>query len=180
MLFLAACVCIGWSCKRVQRGNQFRAIPLPRALLLKNFRVGRGNQSACAQWLTEMARDLLAPIPFREVFVILALFLPQLTFVDEAATKKELWSSPTVRKFGSVVDVTPTAARLQGMHEYRRGFPAWSQSAIFCPAHFQSWNYEQLASSPSSTVHMDSQAGKAYRQFWRSTVATSCTPVDQL
>ena len=28
-LFLAACVCIGWSCKRVQRGNQFRAIPLP-------------------------------------------------------------------------------------------------------------------------------------------------------
>ena len=47
-----------------------------------------------------MARDLLAQIPFREVFVILALFLPQLTFVDEAATKKELWSSPTVRKFG--------------------------------------------------------------------------------
>ena len=40
-----------------------------------------------------MARDLLAPIPFREVFVILALFLPQLTFVDEAATKKELWYS---------------------------------------------------------------------------------------
>ena len=32
-----------------------------------------------------MARDLLAPIPFREVFVILALFLPQLSFVDEAS-----------------------------------------------------------------------------------------------
>ena len=94
------------------------------ALLLENFRVGRGNQSACAQWLTEMARDLLAPIPFREVFVILALFLPQLTFVDEAATKKELWSSPTVRKFGLVVDVTPTATGLQGMHEYRIAFPA--------------------------------------------------------
>ena len=56
-----------------------------------------------------MARDLLAPIPFREVFVILALFLPQLTFVDEATTRQELWSSPTVRKFGLVVDVTPTA-----------------------------------------------------------------------
>ena len=46
-----------------------------------------------------MARDILAQIPFREVFVILALFLPQLTFVD-AATKKELCSSATVRKFG--------------------------------------------------------------------------------
>ena len=30
MLFLATCVCIGWSCKCVQWGNQFRAIPLPR------------------------------------------------------------------------------------------------------------------------------------------------------
>ena len=47
-----------------------------QALLLENFRVGKGNPSACAQWLTEMARNLLAPIPFREVFVILALFLP--------------------------------------------------------------------------------------------------------
>ena len=74
-------------------GQQIDSMEEARALLLKNFRVGRGNQSACAQWLTEMARDLLAPIPFREVFVILALFLPQLTFVDEAATKKELWYS---------------------------------------------------------------------------------------
>ena len=122
-------------------GQQIDSMEEAHALLLKNFRVGRGNQSACAQWLTEMARDLLAPIPFREVFVILALFLPQLTFVDEAATKKELWSSPTVRKFGLVVDVTPTATGLQGMHEYRIAFPAGSQSAIFCPAHFQSCNY---------------------------------------
>ena len=149
--------------QRCVAGQQIDSMEEAHALLLKNFRVGRGNQSACAQWLTEMARDLLAPIPFREVFVILALFLPQLTFVDEAATKKELWSSPTVRKVGLVVDVTPTATGLQGMHEYRIAFPAWSQSAIFCPAHFQSCNYEQLASSPSSTVHMGSQAGKAYR-----------------
>ena len=149
--------------QRCVAGQQIDSMEEAHALLLKNFRVGKGNLSACAQWLTEMARDLLAPIPFREVFVILALFLPQLTFVDEAATKKDLWSSPTVRKFGLVVDVTPTATGLQGMHEYRIAFPAWSQSAIFCPAHFQSCNYEQLASSPSSTVHMGSQAGKAYR-----------------
>ena len=113
-------------------GQQIDSMEEAHALLLKNFRIGRGNQSACAQWLTEMARDLLAQIPFREVFVILALFLPQLTFVDEATTKKELWSSPTVRKFGLVVDVTPTA--LQGMHEHRIAFPSWSQSAIFCAA----------------------------------------------
>ena len=82
-----------------------------------------------------MARDLLAPILFREVFVILALFLPQLTFVDEASARQDLWSSPTVRKHGLVVDITPTAARLQGMHEYRIAFPSQSQAAIFCPAH---------------------------------------------
>ena len=144
-------------------GQPIASMEEAQALLLKNFRVGKGNQSACAQWLTEMARDLLAPIPFREVFVILALFLPQLTFVDEATTRQELWSSPTVRKFGLVVEVTPTATGLQGMHEYRIAFPSGSQTAIFCPAHFQSCNFEQLASSPSSTVHMGSQAGKAYR-----------------
>ena len=144
-------------------GQPIASMEEAQALLLKNFRVGKGNQSACAQWLTEMARDLLAPIPFREVFVILALFLPQLTFVDEATTRQELWSSPTVRKFGLVVEVTPTATGLQGMREYRIAFPSGSQTAIFCPAHFQSCNFEQLASSPSSTVHMGSQAGKAYR-----------------
>ena len=92
-------------------GQQIASMEEAQALLLKNFRVGKGNPSACAQWLTEMARDLLAPIPFREVFVILALFLPQLTFVDEATTRQELWSSPTVRKYGLVVDVTPTATK---------------------------------------------------------------------
>ena len=90
-------------------GQPIASMEEAQELLLKNFRVGKGTQSACAQWLTEMARDLLAPIPFREVFVILALFLPQLTFVDKATTRQELWSSPTVRKFGLVVDVAPTA-----------------------------------------------------------------------
>ena len=144
-------------------GQLIASMEEAQALLLKNFQVGKGNQSACAQWLTEMARDLLAPIPFREVFVILALFLPQLTFVDEATTRQELWSSPTVRKFGPVVEVTPTATGLQGMHEYRIAFPSRSQTAIFCLAHFQSCNFEQPASSPSSTVHVGSQAEKAHR-----------------
>ena len=103
------------------------------------------------------------PLGTDPVFVILALFLPQLTFVEEATTRQELWSSPTVRKFGLFVDITPTATGLQGMREYRIAFPSWSQTAIFCPAHFQSCNFDQLASSPSSTVHMGSQAGKAYR-----------------
>ena len=93
--------------------------------------------------------------------VIPALFLPQLTFVEEATTKQELWSSPTVRKFGLFVDITPTATGLQGKH--RIAFPSWSQMAIFCPAHFQSCNFDQPASSPSSSVHLGSQAGKAYR-----------------
>ena len=110
-----------------------------------------------------MARDLLAPIPFCEVFVILALFLPQLAFVDGASARQDLWSSPTVRKYGLLVDITPTAAGLQGMHEYRIAFPSWSQAAIFCPAHLQSLDYEQLANSSSNAVHMGCQVGKAYR-----------------
>ena len=110
-----------------------------------------------------MARDLLAPIPFREVFVILALFLPQLSFVDEASARRDLWSSPTVRKHGLVVDITPTAAGLQGMHEYRIAFPAGSQAATFCPAHLQSQDFGQLATNSSNAVHMGCQVGKAYR-----------------
>ena len=34
------------------------------ALLLRNFRVGGGQKDACAQWLTDVTRALLAPIPF--------------------------------------------------------------------------------------------------------------------
>ena len=67
-----------------------------QALLLRNFRVGGGKEDACATWLTEMTRALLAPIPFREVFVILALFLPQLTFVEGAKLASRLWASPSI------------------------------------------------------------------------------------
>ena len=35
-----------------------------QALLLRNFRVGGGQKDACAQWLTDVTRALLAPIPF--------------------------------------------------------------------------------------------------------------------
>ena len=68
-------------------GQEIASMEEAQALLLRNFRVGKDNQSACAQWLTDMAKNLLAPIPFREVFVILALFLPQLTFLDGARRK---------------------------------------------------------------------------------------------
>ena len=98
--------------QRCVAGQQIASMEEAQALLLKNFRVGKEQPSECAQWLTKMARDLLAPIPFREVFVILALFLPQLSFVDDASARQDLWSSPTVRKHGLVVDITPTAAGL--------------------------------------------------------------------
>ena len=148
--------------KRVA-GQRKASMEEAQALLLKNFRVGKDKQSACAQWLTEMARNLLAPIPFREVFVILALFLPQLTFLDGASARQDLWSSPTVQKHGLHVDITPTAAGLQGMHEYRIAFPSWSKAAVFCPAQFQHLDYEHLANSSSNAVHMGCQVGKAYR-----------------
>ena len=105
------------------------------------------------------------------MFVILALFLPQLTFVDEASAR-HLWSSPTVRKHGLVVDITPTAG-LQGMHEYCIAFPTWSHAAIFCPAHLQSLDFEQLATSSSNAVHVGCQVGKAYRLVLQNDVTGS-------
>ena len=144
-------------------GQKIASMEEAQALLLRNFRVGKDKQNACAKWLTDMARNLLAPIPFREVFVILALFLPQLTFLDGASTQKDLWASPTVQKHGLQVDITPTAAGLQGMHEYRMAFPSLSQAAVFCPAQFEHHDFEQLANSSSNAVHMGCQVGKAYR-----------------
>ena len=51
-------------------GQTITSMEEAQALLLRNFQVGKGNNSECANWLTEMARDMLAPIPFREFFVI--------------------------------------------------------------------------------------------------------------
>ena len=44
-------------------------------------------------------------------------------------------------------------------------FLSWSQMAIFCPAHFQSCNFDQLASSPSSARRL----GRPIDWFCRST-----------
>ena len=144
-------------------GQKIASMEEAQALLLRNFRVGKDNQSACAKWPTDMAKNLLAPIPFREVFVILALFLPQLPFLDGASAQKSLWASPTVQKHGLQVDITPTAAGLQGMREYRVVFPPWSQAAVFCPAHLHHYDFEQLANSSSNEVHMGCQVEKAFR-----------------
>ena len=144
-------------------GQEIASTEEAQSLLLRNFRVGKGNQSACARWLTDMAKDLLAPIPFREVFVILALFLPQLTFLDGARTQQSLWASPEVKQRGLQVDITPTAAGLQGMRKYRVVFPPWSTVAVFCPAHLQHLPFDQLAERNSNEVHMGCQVGKAYR-----------------
>ena len=55
------CLCC---CKAVWQDSKLSSMEEAQALLLKNFAeklwVGKGNPSACAQWLTEMARDQLA------------------------------------------------------------------------------------------------------------------------
>ena len=66
------------------------------------------------------------------------------------------------QKYGLQVDITPTAAGLQGMHEYRVAFPSWSQAAVFCPAHLQHHDFEQLVNSSSNDVRMGCQVEKAY------------------
>ena len=106
-----------------------------QALLLRNFRVGGAQQSDCADWLTAVTRDLLAPIPFREVFVILALFLPQLPFAEGARVDNQLWSSPMIQQVATEVQVTPVAQGLRGMNEYRIAFPAHSRACVLSLRH---------------------------------------------
>lgn len=79
-----------------------------QTLLLRNFRVGKEENNECARWLTDMARTMLKPIPFREVFVILALFLPQLSFTESVKASHRLWSSPAVLQRETYVQVTPS------------------------------------------------------------------------
>ena len=86
-----------------------------QALLLCNFRVGSSEPNACEQWLTEVTRDLFKPIPFREVFVILALFLPQLTFAEGAKLDCKLWYSPATILSLAEVGTTVSADHLLQM-----------------------------------------------------------------
>ena len=134
-----------------------------QALLLRNFRVGGAQESECTKWLTAVARDLLRPIPFREVFVILALFLPQLPFAEGAQLATHLWTSPVVRRQDTIVQVTPVAQGLRDMDEYRIAFPAHSGASIFCAQEPTEQQYRQLFSMPSDKVHVGCQVGKVYR-----------------
>ena len=138
-----------------------------QALLLRNFRVGGNQPSACAKWLTTVTRALFEPIPFREVFVILALFLPQLTFAEGAKLDSKLWYSPAISSEESVIYITPTAQGLQGMHENKIVFPPHSQAAAFVSPDQAGGSWEALAALPSERIHIGSQVGRVYRLVLR-------------
>ena len=126
-----------------------------------------GTSIHCAQWLTEVTRALFRPIPFREVFVILALFLPQLTFADGAKLDGKLWYSPAISKDASTIHVTPLAQGLQGMREYKTAFAAHSRAAAFVSPDQPMYNFESLATLPSDQIHIGSQVGRVYRLVLR-------------
>ena len=86
----------------------------------------------------------LLQIPFREVFVILALFLPQLPFAEGAKLDGRLWSSPAIRRDVNEVQITPIAQFLQGMHEYKIAFAAHSRAAAFVSPELQNCSFEHL------------------------------------
>ena len=130
-----------------------------QALLLCNFRVGSSEPDACEQWLTEVTRDLFEPIPFREVFVILALFLPQLTFAEGAKLECKLWYSPVISNELTMIHVTPIAQGLQGMHEYKIAFPHNSRAAAFVSPEQPVQNFDSLATLSSEQIHIGSQVG---------------------
>ena len=137
------------------------------ASLLCNFRVGGSQPNACAQWLTEVTRALFKPIPFREVFVILALFLPQLTFAEGAKLGGKLWYSPAISSEVSMIHVTPIAQGLQGMHEYKIAFAARSRAAAFVSPEQPVHSFESLATLHSEHIHIGSQVGRVYRLVLR-------------
>ena len=134
-----------------------------QALLLRNFRVGGSQPGECALWLTEVTRALFQPIPFREVFVILALFLPQLTFVEGAKLDSQLWYSPAIRSEESTIYVTPMAQGLRGMHEYKIAFSSLSRAAAFVAPEQPVCSWDMLAALPSDHIHIGSQVGRVYR-----------------
>ena len=145
----------------------FSSLAEAQALLLCNFRVGSSEPNACEQWLTEVTRDLFKPIPFREVFVILALFLPQLTFPEGAKLDCKLWYSPAISNELTTVHVTPIAQGLQGMHEYKIAFAPNSRAAAFVSPEQPAQNFESLATLPSEQIHIGSQVGRVYRLVLR-------------
>ena len=103
--------------------------------------VGRGDNDQCAgslKWLVTFS----PPIPFREVFVILALFLPQL-FTEGARTSHCLWSSPEVQRNEYYVQIL-----VQGMHEFHITFPNWSNAAAFCLPPLHGLEFGQLTQRP--------------------------------
>ena len=143
--------------------QQITSMAEAQALLLRNFRVGGAQQCDCADWLTAVTRDLLASIPLREVFVILALFLPQLPFAEGARVDNQLWSSPVIQQMATEVQVTPVAQGLRGMNEYRIAFPAHSRAAAFCSPDTTVQQLNHLASIPPEKIRIGCQVGKVYR-----------------
>ena len=136
-----------------------------QAILLRNFREGGSKPDACAKWLTEVTRALFKPIPFREVFVILALFLPH--FAEGAKLDSKLWYSPAISSEESLIHVTPLAQGLQGMHEYKIAFTAHSRAAAFVSPEQPVHSFESLATLPSEHIHIGSQVGRVYRLVLR-------------
>ena len=62
-----------------------------------------------------------------------------------------------------MIYVTPTAQGLQGMHEYRIGFPSHSRVAAFVSPDQEVCSWETLAALPSEHIHIGSQVGRVYR-----------------
>ena len=145
----------------------FSSMVEAQAILLRSFRVGGSKPDTCAQWLTEVTRALFKPIPFREVFVILALFLPQLTFAEGAKLDGKLWYSPAISSEESMIHVTPIAQGLQGMHEYKIAFTPHSRAAAFVSPEQPVHSFESLATLPSEYIHIGSQVGRVYRLVLR-------------
>ena len=68
-----------------------------------------------------------------------------------------------IQREATVVQVTPVARGLRGMHEYRIVFPAHSRAAAFCSHELTAQQFCHLSSIPPEKFRVGCQVGKVYR-----------------
>eukprot|EP00435_Cladocopium_sp_Y103_P012284 s27_g3.t1 len=138
--------------------------------VLQSFEIKLGPNRSL-DWLNDTARQLLSPLPLRELIVILHLLLPQVTRSDEYnydqvndrnsedKTGKKIIAAEWYHLEATLV---PTAKGIQGMHEVDCCF----HNAAQCPAAFVSdYDYDRptnlykIATDKPQTLQRGANAG---------------------
>eukprot|EP00435_Cladocopium_sp_Y103_P050084 s2093_g15.t1 len=134
--------------------------------VLQSFEIRLGPNKSL-DWLNDTARQLLAPLPLRELIVILHLLLPQVTRSDkdnydrnrEDKTGKQIIAANLHRLEASLI---PTAKGVHGMHEVDCCFrsPNQSPAAFVSEYNFENpWDLYRIAIDKPQTLQRGANSG---------------------